>query len=261
MSRLGYICDHCGEEHPRRDPAAAVRDEDGNWLDLCASCYDDWDPERKEVVQDGAEVATDGGQAVESAGRETHIDDERGLFIPEDLREFDSQIVFRTPRATIQHFGSQSVDAYYGMIYADQFGDPDEMRDPKNPELAPNREKIKPQGEEPVTLTVDVESEIRADGGTTRDTTRPDPEDDPFVCSLCGVALGSGKRIAGDDYCDACQREHGMKPPIVRCLDCGENAPQEQCESIDVSGPNEYYPDMRYLCPGCQRDDQDGDAA
>ncbi|WP_018259309.1 nucleoside triphosphate pyrophosphohydrolase family protein [Halomicrobium katesii] len=98
--------------------------------------------------------------------RETHVDDERGLFIPEDLREFDAQIVFRTPWSTIQHFGSRPLEAYYGMIRADQFGDPDEMRDAKNPDLAPQRVKIKPQGADPVTLTVDVDPQIRADGGS-----------------------------------------------------------------------------------------------
>lgn len=97
--------------------------------------------------------------------RETHVDDERGLFVPEDLRAFDGQIVFRTPRATIQHFGSQPLEGYYGMIRADQFGDIDEMRDPKNPDLAPDRVRIKPQGEPAVELTVDVDPQLRTDGG------------------------------------------------------------------------------------------------
>lgn len=36
-----------------------------------------------------------------------------------------------------------------------------------------------------------------------------DPEDDPFACSICGEPLGEVKRVEGDDYCDACQREYG----------------------------------------------------
>lgn len=40
MSRLGYICDGCGDEYPRRDPPAIVRNEDGEWIDLCSDCYD-----------------------------------------------------------------------------------------------------------------------------------------------------------------------------------------------------------------------------
>ena len=123
--------------------------------------------------------------------RETHIDDELGLFIPQDLREFESQIVFRTPRATIQHFGSQPLDGYYGMIHADQFGDPGEMSDPKNPDLAPNRVKIKPQGEEPVTLTVETEPEIRTDGGVEAipETIREQFKYQPVYCPECELPV------------------------------------------------------------------------
>lgn len=47
-----------------------------------------------------------------------------GLWIPPEVREFNRQIVFRTPRATIQHFGSEPLDPYYGMITEDSFGNP-----------------------------------------------------------------------------------------------------------------------------------------
>jgi len=50
MTRLGYICDGCEDEYTCREPAAAVRDDDGDWLDLCSDCYDDWDEEIREVV-------------------------------------------------------------------------------------------------------------------------------------------------------------------------------------------------------------------
>lgn len=85
----------------------------------------------------------------------THIDEDRGLWIPPALRSFDRQIVIRSPRGTIQHFGGDDLDAYHGMIDESCFGDPEEMRDPKNSRLAPDRVVIKPEGEEPVTLEVE----------------------------------------------------------------------------------------------------------
>lgn len=97
--------------------------------------------------------------ASESSTAPTHLDD-HGLWVPPELREFTGQIVFRTPQATIQHFasGGGRLDCYYGMIDESHFGDPAEMRDPKNPELAPDRVSIKPQGEPAVVLEVeDVE--------------------------------------------------------------------------------------------------------
>lgn len=158
--------------------------------------------------------------------RETHIDDELGLFVPKDLREFDAQIVFRTPRATIQHFGSDPLDGYYGMIRADQFGDPEEFEDPKNPDLAPDRVKIKPQGEDAVTLTVDTESKLRTDGGRVEghterwDDTRQfmhrvfvdeptgvaESVDDVPVCPTCLRAFEASKY--GPDICEDCWDEH-----------------------------------------------------
>jgi ribosomal protein S14 len=39
-------------------------------------------------------------------------------------------------------------------------------------------------------------------------TDRPDPEDDPTRCSICGQPLGTVKRIEGDDHCDICIREY-----------------------------------------------------
>lgn len=89
-------------------------------------------------------------------GDETlHVDDDLGLWVPPRLREFESQVVFRTPRGTVQHFGSQPLDAYYGLIDKSAFGDADEFRDCRNPELAPDRVSIKPQGEEAQVFEVD----------------------------------------------------------------------------------------------------------
>ena len=40
-------------------------------------------------------------------------------------------------------------------------------------------------------------------------TDRPDPEDDPFACSICGHPLHETERIEGHDYCRFCRREYG----------------------------------------------------
>jgi len=84
-------------------------------------------------------------------------------------------------------------------------------------------------------------------GKETSGTDRPDPTEDPRVCSVCGVYIGFGS----DEYCDGCAREIGAKPPLERCLHCGTRGPQEQMETVDVSPPDEYYPTIRYLCEGC----------
>lgn len=89
-----------------------------------------------------------------------------GLWIPPELREFDSQIVFRTPRSTIQHFGSQPLEGYYGMIDESHFGD--DLENPTNPNLAPNQVSIKPQGEDVQVYDVETDPDIRCDGGTGR---------------------------------------------------------------------------------------------
>jgi len=80
---------------------------------------------------------------------------------------------------------------------------------------------------------------------------RPDPEDDPFACSLCGCYLGEVKRISGEEYCDSCQRDIGMKDPLRRCIECGQVGPEEQMIPIDVSPEDEYYPQFEYLCQSC----------
>lgn len=79
------------------------------------------------------------------------------------------------------------------------------------------------------------------------ETEHRDPTDDPRACSRCGVHIG----LLGDDYCDPCAREIGAKPPMERCMGCGQDVPQEQMESVDISPPDEYYPTIRYFCRGC----------
>ena len=84
-----------------------------------------------------------------------HVDADRGLWVPPEVREFEKQIVFRTPRSTLQHFGSGPLDPYYGMIDEQSFGDAEDLHDPKNPELAPNQVSIKKQGEEAIVFEVE----------------------------------------------------------------------------------------------------------
>lgn len=98
---------------------------------------------------------------------ETHLDPD-GLWIPPELREFDRQVVVRTPASTTVHFGPEEkrLDAYLGGIDEREFGPADGFRDPRNPDLAPDQVSIKPEGEEPVVLTVDVNPDVRCDGST-----------------------------------------------------------------------------------------------
>lgn len=91
--------------------------------------------------------------------------------------------------------------------------------------------------------------DVEIDGGVSSDgTERRDPTEDPCACSRCGVYIGSFPR---EEYCDGCARELGLKPPEQRCTGCGDYAPEEAMERIDVSGPEELYPEFEYLCPSC----------
>lgn len=92
--------------------------------------------------------------------RELHIG-ENGLWIPPELRDFDRQVVFRTPRATVQHFGSDDLDPYYGMIDESHFGSGEELPDAKHPELAPNRVSVKFEGEDPITFPVETDPDVK----------------------------------------------------------------------------------------------------
>jgi hypothetical protein len=95
--------------------------------------------------------------AAAELSRQTHIDDERGLRIPEELREFDRQIVIRTPSGTIQHFGNNPLDAYYSFVRERHFGNEENLYNVGNPELVPNQVLIKPEGEDPTVLEVDLD--------------------------------------------------------------------------------------------------------
>lgn len=144
----------------------------------------------------GETVMTDGGELPS----ETHIDEDRGLWIPPELREFDRQIIIRTPSGTVQHFGESPLGPYYGLVTDRDFGEVDELYDPKNPDLAPDHVRIKPEGEDAVELSVDLSPDIRADGGTVVD-------DDLSVQDAVFDALDrhsdqDGKAQAGDVVAD-----------------------------------------------------------
>ena len=96
--------------------------------------------------------------------------------------------------------------------------------------------------------------EFATDGGQAE---RPDPEDDPFACSLCGEYLCSAKRVSGEEYCDSCQRELGATSPLRRCLNCGREAAEKHMNTIDISPEDEHYPEMRHLCRDCSSDDDE----
>lgn len=49
------------------------------------------------------------------------------------------------------------------------------------------------------------------------------------------------------------------EPEEVVCLGCGRYVLTRKTERIDVSREDEYYPEIRHLCPDCQGPDE-GDA-
>jgi len=155
-------CDR-GAEYVFVYAASAHEDDDRRRNAVaCGECC----PKVSTEAKRDSELATDGGRET------THIDEDDGLWIPPRLREFEGQVVFRTPRTTIQHFesGGGQLDAYYPMVDERDFGDTDEMTNPKNPGLAPRTVSIKPQGEDPVELTVSFPQEQLADGAGEPDS-------------------------------------------------------------------------------------------
>jgi predicted RNA-binding Zn-ribbon protein involved in translation (DUF1610 family) len=155
---------------------------------------------------------------------ETHLDSD-GLYIPHSLREFDRQVVIRTPRTTHQFFSSDGeLPAYYGLVTDDEFGDPAEFREAKNPELAPDRVSIKPEGEDAVVLTVDLDPGIRPSGD--------DPAIQPDGGAVTERDYEWARRMEGGDpivgwTCDTCghEIEYAYQPSLLReCPDCGGNA-------------------------------------
>jgi len=92
----------------------------------------------------------------ESEEATPYLHPDRGLWVPPRFREFGQGVVFRTPRGTVQHYGSRPLDPFYGMVREDDFGSPDDFRDCQNPDLAPNKVSIKLYGEDAETFELEV---------------------------------------------------------------------------------------------------------
>ncbi|MFA1612032.1 hypothetical protein [Halobellus rubicundus] len=167
VSRMKAAGEFCGTHGRQRDPWTIHDDPEKLILitgELDALSLADLNPDGVDFdldrIRQAVAAVTDDIPASDLLPDELHVT-ESGLWIPPALRSFTSQVVFRTPRSTIQHFesGSGGLDAYYGLIDESDFGPADEFRDPKNPELAPDRVSIKPQGEESLTFSVDLEGD------------------------------------------------------------------------------------------------------
>jgi hypothetical protein len=164
-----HACGRCGAKYDSMQAALLCCDPDFDTNpDPPADAYGEAPPagvpperhayDERLKRESSVDIRCDGGH------RETHVDED-GLRIPRHLREFDQQIIIRTPAGTIQHFGSDPLDAYYGMVTPDDFGPVEEIRDPRNADLAPNKVSIKPQGEDAEVFEVEVKQDLRADGG------------------------------------------------------------------------------------------------
>lgn len=89
---------------------------------------------------------------------------------------------------------------------------------------------------------------IVTDGGhlpsDPRPEDSPDPEDDPFVCSICGAPLGELKRVRGEEHCDMCQREYGPEPVpdggTVQTADDPHVEPLRVTEADGLCLPEDY---------------------
>jgi hypothetical protein len=83
----------------------------------------------------------------------THLDPERGLWIPPEARPYTQVIVIRTPRATMQIYGDPPLGAYHGMIGRDHFNI-EKIETIRNKSLLPDKVSIKPAGKEPFIYRV-----------------------------------------------------------------------------------------------------------
>lgn len=69
-------------------------------------------------------------------------------------------------------------------------------------------------------------------------------------------------RINDPDTCGDCGRDlrvrshaHDCPRREVTCEGCGGYVPQRVTTVIDLSPPDEYYPEIRHLCPNCDGSD------
>lgn len=77
-------------------------------------------------------------------------------------------------------------------------------------------------------------------------------------CDDCGIGWGpfTGYVDTDEETGDAELVTDGGEQTVV-CYGCGAYVQRRQTEDIDVSPPDEYYPDMRALCPDCSGDSED----
>lgn len=211
-------------ERGGRLPAYAERvsTDDGDEVVRCTVCGNTAaslpDLEHECIYQNDL-VADGHGLSGTGHDLETHLDDDRGLWIPPELRPFTAPVVFRTPRATIQHFQSDGgdLDPYYGMIDETHFGQPENLSSCVNRHLAPDQVSIKPQGEDEVILPVATEPDppLRTDGNGAES---PDWSQD-YVCNGCG------KHVTAPVYTDECADCGGRfveaMPEDLACAGCG----------------------------------------
>ncbi|WP_254271116.1 hypothetical protein [Haloarcula marina] len=226
-----YYCRNCTAELDAYDLVERERYEESGLQGLAGKLAR-MDPE--EVGDGDGRLVTDGGR------RKTHIGD-AGLYIPADLREFEGQVVFRTPRCTIQHFGSQALAAYYGLIDADDFGDVAEMPDPKNPDLAPNGLRITPQGGESVEFEVETEPEIRTDGGPQFET----PAEKHLVGEAnvefqCAVAANDQFDHPNPEFCDHEPETVTLDDPAYVDGNGNIHVPGRPVECPECGNPHEF---------------------
>jgi hypothetical protein len=56
--------------------------------------------------------------------------------------------------------------------------------------------------------------------------------------------------------CDECRSQREARATsYVRCEDCGDRVPEARATGLDVSPPDEYYPEFIHFCPGCAPSD------
>ena len=58
-----------------------------------------------------------------------------------------------------------------------------------------------------------------------------------------------------EQTCPHCDEPVGSR--ATYCMHCGRDGPRDQMEEVDISTPDEYYPEIRYLCGSCSKSDQD----
>ncbi|WP_058365220.1 hypothetical protein [Haloparvum sedimenti] len=80
--------------------------------------------------------------------------DTDGLHLPDRYAEHEGGLVVRTPRSTIDHRSRSAGSACYGLVGPTDFRHAEDLIDPRNPKLAPDRVSLKRYGEEAETFRV-----------------------------------------------------------------------------------------------------------